>query len=133
MATLEMPDDLVLESKPKNTALWMLQVATALMFFMSATVKITSAPPMVAMFETIGLGQGFRYFTGSVELVAAALLLAPRYAGIGALILIPVMIGAVFTHIFLIGGSAAPAMILLIVNFIIAYGRGDRTLRLLGR
>ena len=45
------------------------------------------------MFETIGVGQWFRYVTGAIEFASAVLLLTPRFAGVGALLLVPTMVG----------------------------------------
>lgn len=119
--------------KPLNVALWVLQVAAAAMLGMAGFAKLSSAPEMVAVFGTIGVGQWFRYLTGSLELLGAVLLLVPALAGVGALVLAGVMLGAVATHLFVVGGSPAMALVLLVVVAIVAYGRRDRTLRLLGR
>ena len=133
MATLQMAENLAPQSKGKNVTLWVLQVVAAAMFFMAGFSKLAGAAQMVSMFEAIGLGQGFRYFTGATEVISASLLLVPALSGIGALILVPVMIGAVATHAFIIGGNAIPAIFLLIVSAIVAYGRLDRTRKVLGR
>ncbi|MBA3768598.1 MAG: DoxX family protein, partial [Acidobacteria bacterium] len=89
--------------------------------------------PMVGLFNTIGIGQWFRYLTGALEVAGALALLIPRLSGAGALLLVGVMIGAVLTHLFVIGGNPGMAIVLLLVSVIIAWGRRDRTLRLLGR
>jgi uncharacterized membrane protein YphA (DoxX/SURF4 family) len=118
--------------KAANVALWVLQIAAAAMLGMAGFAKLSGAPEMVALFEGLG-GQWFRYLTGSLEVLGAVLLLVPALAGVGALILTGVMLGAVATHLFVVGGSPAMALVLLVVVAIIAYGRRDRTLRLLGR
>lgn len=84
------------------------------------------------MFETIGLGQWFRYATGLIEIVSAILLLTPGLAGLGAIILVPTMIGAILTHLFIIGGSPAIPAGLLIAMAIVAWGRWKETRRLIG-
>lgn len=45
----------------------------------------------------------FRVGTGILELIASILLLWPRHAGLGALLGIGLMIGAIISHIFFIG------------------------------
>lgn len=115
-----------------NVALWVLQVGAAAMFFMAGGMKLAGAPDMVAMFEVLG-GQWFRYVTGGVEVVGAALLLVPRLAGVGALLLAATMVGAIFTHVAVIGGSFVVPLVLLVVTATIAWARRERTLRLLGR
>ena len=87
---------------------------------------------MVEMFDRIGVGQWFRYLTGVIEVLGAILLLVPRFCGAGALLLTATMIGAVLTHLFVIGGSPVMPIILLLVAGIIAWGRRARTANILG-
>ena len=117
--------------KAMNVVLWILQILGALMFLMAGGNKLAGNEQMVGMFDVIGIGQWFRYLTGGIEVLSAILLLIPRFSGIGALLLIPTMIGAILTHLFIVGGSPVVPIILLIVMGIIAYGRRDRTIALL--
>jgi uncharacterized membrane protein YphA (DoxX/SURF4 family) len=119
--------------KAGNVALWILQVAAAAMLGMAGFAKLTGAPDMVALFDAVGVGQWFRYVTGSLEVLGAVLLLIPALAGVGALLLAGVMLGAVATHLFVIGGSPAIPLVLLVALAAIAFARRERTLRLLGR
>jgi putative oxidoreductase len=114
-----------------NVVLWVLQIAAAGMFLMVGFLKLSGNPQLVGLFEAIGLGQWFRYLTGSLEVAGAILLLIPRTSGLAALMLLGVMIGAVITHLFIVGGNPLMAIILLVVTGIIAWGRRQRTLRLL--
>jgi uncharacterized membrane protein YphA (DoxX/SURF4 family) len=114
-----------------NVVLWVLQIAAALMFLMTGFSKLSGNEQMVGLFEAIGFGQWFRYLTGALEVAGAILLLIPRTSGLGALILVGVMIGAIMTHLFIIGGSPLMAIILLIVTGVIAWGRRQRTMTLL--
>ncbi len=110
-------------SRAWNIALWTLQILTALLFLPGAVAKLAGAALMVATFERIGLGQGFRYFTGGLEVVCAVLLLIPRTAAAGAALLAATMLGAIATHLFIIGGSPAPAFVLLVITATIAWKR----------
>src|SRR5262249_60535791 len=74
-------------SKALNVTLWVLQALAAAAFLMAGGTKLAGAEMHVAMFEKIGLGQWLRYFTGSVEVICAVLLLLPKTAGIGAALL----------------------------------------------
>jgi putative oxidoreductase len=116
-----------------NVALWVLQAAAAAMLAMAGFAKLAGAPEMVAMFDVIGIGQWFRYATGLLEVSGAILLLVPALAGVGALLLACVMVGAVATHLFVVGGSPTMPLVLLAVLATIAFARRERTLRLLGR
>ncbi len=81
---------------------------------------------MVATFQKIGVGQWFRYLTGSLEVLGAIGLLVPGYVFYAAALLATVMVGAVIAHLTVLGGSpAAPAM-LLVLTGAIAYLRRPR-------
>src|SRR6266498_3054442 len=114
-----------------NVGLWVLQIAAAWMFLMAGFLKLSGNELMVAMFATIGLGQWFRFLTGSLEVAGAILLLIPRTSGLGALMLAGVMAGAVMTRLFVVGGSPLMAIILLAVTTVVAWGRRQRTKDLL--
>jgi putative oxidoreductase len=117
--------------KIMNVGLWILQIGAAGMFLMVGFFKLTGDPQMVGLFDAIGLGQWFRYVTGSLEVLGAVLLLIPRLSGLGALLLMGVMLGAVPTHLFVVGGSPLSAIILLIVTGVVAWGRRRQTMNLL--
>jgi len=117
--------------KITNVVLWILQIAAAGMFLMVGFLKLSGNPQLVGLFEAIGLGQWFRYLTGTLEVAGAILLLIPRTSGLGALMLAGVMAGAVMTHLFVVGGSPLMAIILLAVMTVVAWGRRQRTKNLL--
>ena len=119
--------------KALNIVLWVLQLGTAAMFLMAGFSKLSSDPMAVAGFEKIGFGQWFRYLTGTLEVSGALALLTPWLSGVGALLLAAVMVGAVATHLFILGGSPLMAILLLVINAFIAWGRRGQILRLLGR
>jgi putative oxidoreductase len=114
-----------------NVVLWVLQIAAAAMFLMVGFLKVSGDAQLVALFEAIGLGQWFRYLTGTLEVAGAFLLLIPRTSGLGALMLAGVMVGAVVTHLFIVGGSPLMAIVLLVVTGVVAWGRRQRTMKLL--
>jgi putative oxidoreductase len=114
-----------------NIALWILQIGIAVMFLVASFPKLAGAEQAVAAFDQIGIGQWFRYVTGGLEALGAIALLIPRFVGLGALVLACVMVGAVATHLFVIGGSPVPALVFLVLTSIIAWARRDRTARLL--
>jgi putative oxidoreductase len=117
--------------KIMNIVLWALQIGVAGMFLMAGFSKLLANEQVVGVFEAIGLGQWFRYLTGALEVAGAILLLIPRTSGLGALMLAGVMVGAVVTHLFIIGGSPLGAIIFLVVTCFIAWGRRQRTKNLL--
>jgi hypothetical protein len=119
--------------KVLNVILWVLQIGAAARFLMAGFSKLSGDAMMVKVFDTIGMGQWFRYLTGALEVFGAILLLTPWLSGLGALLLAAVMLGAVASHLFILGGSPLMAIALLSATAIIAWGRIERTLRLIGR
>ncbi len=112
----------------KTIGLWVLKGLAAIAFLGAASGKLTGDPMMVATFEKIGMGQGFRYLTGILEVVGAIGLLIPSYAFYAASLLAAVMVGAIVTHVAIIGGSFLPALIFLILVGTIAWlSRAERT------
>ena len=104
-----------------SISLWVVRGLLALVFVGAGGAKLYGVPMMVQEFEHIGLGQGFRYLTGALEVLGALLILTPSLAAFGALLLIGIMIGATVAHLFVIGGTAVPALVLLALSAIVAY------------
>ena len=113
----------VSRSRAGTIALWTTQLLVAGMFLLAGGLKLIGGPVEVALFDAIGAGQWFRYVTGAIEVAGALALLVPSLAPFGALLLVPTMIGAIATHLFIIGGTPAPAMLLLIGSITIAWAR----------
>jgi hypothetical protein len=109
-------------------SLWAVQIALAAMFLLAGSSKLLGAPAMVALFDAIGIGQWFRYATGLIEVVSALALLVPSLAVFGALALVPTMVGAVATHLFIVGGSPALPAILLLGSAGVAWARRHQLL-----
>ena len=88
-------------SKPMNIVAWVLQIALAGAFIaMGAIPKLTGDYMAVQIFEQVGMGQGFRYVVGVIELGAAVLLLIPKTRVIGGLAAAGAMVGAIGSHTF---------------------------------
>jgi len=112
-------------------ALWAVQTVLAGAFLLAGGSKLAGAPALVALFDAIGIGQWFRYVTGAIEVVSAIALLVPALAPFGAVALASTMAGAVMTHLFVVGGSPAPAALLLVGAVVIAWARRDQLSALL--
>lgn len=94
------------------------RLVVALPFLAAGLAKLTGAAPMVGLFDQIGLGPGFRYLTGALE-VGGAVLLMTRGWPLGAALLSGVASGAVITHLAVIGGNPIPAIVLLIASAVL--------------
>lgn len=82
----------------KMAAAWTLGILLGASFLFAGFPKIDPSSGMIARFEAWGYSPGFAVFIGLVELAGGALVLWPRTAFYGALLLILEMIGAIWTH-----------------------------------
>jgi len=120
------------KKKTQEVGLWLLQISAAAIFAMTGYLKLSGAEMPVHLFDAIGFGQWFRYFTGGLELTGAILLLIPALSGVASALMIPVMIGAIGAHLFVVGGSPAIPIALLFSMAVVTFGRKERTLKLFG-
>jgi len=127
MATRVVPTaPLATSGRGLNIALWTLQGLLAVFFLVAAAgPKLFGEATAVRMFDDIGLGQWFRYFVGSLELVGAICLVIPRLARLAALGLAGVMVGATFTQLVVLDSPllAITPAVLLVLFGLIAWAR----------
>jgi putative oxidoreductase len=100
--------------------LWGLQILLALQFAMAGLAKVFGDQAMVEMFDTIGIGQWFRYLVGALEVAGAVGVLIPRLSGLAALGLVCLMVGATLTNLFVLGASPLLPVVLLLVSALVA-------------
>ena len=110
----------------KKYGLLAIKVLLSLAFAMAGFAKLSGAEMMVQVFEGVGLGQWFRYVTGLIEVGGAILLWVGGFQFIGAALLTCTMAGAVLAHIFIIGPSAVPALVLGVLSATIAYANREQ-------
>lgn len=103
----------------KNYALMAIRALLSLAFAAAGLSKLAGVEMMVGTFEAIGWGQWFRYVTGIIEVGSAILLWIPGLIWIGAGLLTCTMACAVLFHIFVLGPSLVPALILGILSLIV--------------
>ncbi len=82
---------------------WTLQALAAAILLQTLFFKFTGAKESRYIFSTLGLEPWGRIGSGVVELVAAMLLLSPRYAAVGAVMAMGVMCGAIISHLTKLG------------------------------
>ena len=92
-------------SKTTSGLSWALQAAAAAILLQTLFFKFTGAEESRFIFSSLGVEPWGRIASGIVELVAAALLLYPRTAAVGALLAMGVMAGAILAHLFVLGIS----------------------------
>jgi putative oxidoreductase len=115
----------------RNIVTWVVSVLLALTFFGAGIAKLASAPMMVAEFSTFGLPLWFMYVTGILEISSAALVLVPRFAFIGAGLLVCTMACALFAHLThgqaaMIGAPLVLLTLAAVVGTLRGWGRGSR-------
>ena len=89
-----MTDVSVPASGLRKIGLWALRIAVAGLFLFAGVIKLTGQPMMVQEFETVGLGQWFRYATGVLEVIGAVMVLVPKVSALGGCLLLLVDVGA---------------------------------------
>jgi uncharacterized membrane protein len=102
--------------------MWLLRIALAIIFVVVGFVKIPGSihPMWVRLFERIGFGQWFRYFTALVEIVGGMLMLVPSATLVSGLLLASAMVGALLVHIFVIGVGMQTVVVCLLLAGITA-------------
>lgn len=119
-----------------SIGLWTVQIALAALFAFAGLNKLAGLQPeVVEQFARIGLGDWFRYLTGTLELAGGLGLLIPRLAGLAAIGLAGVMAGAVVAHVVVLPPVALaviPATLAAIL-LLIARARSAPTRALLSR
>jgi hypothetical protein len=107
--------------------LWVLQVLLAFLIVGGGWLKLSGDPVMVDMFAAIGAGQWLRILVGALEIAAAIGLLIPRTAGLAALGLSGLLVGAIATNLFILNANTWVAVGLLLMSALIAWGRWPQT------
>ncbi len=113
-------------SRFKTVGFWVLKIALAALFVMAGGAKLYGVPAMVETFEKVGLGQWFRYFTGALELLGAALLLWPGTTAFGALLLTVICIGAFLAQLLVLHEDVIHAIVMAIILAAIVWTHRDQ-------
>jgi len=87
----------------KRWTSWAFQVLTAVILVQTLFFKFTGSSESVYIFSTLGVEPWGRYLAGVSELLAAALILIPRTAVLGALLSLGVITGALGAHFTKLG------------------------------
>jgi uncharacterized membrane protein YphA (DoxX/SURF4 family) len=105
----------------KHYGLILIRVILTLAFLAAGSAKLAGVEMMVATYETIGVGQWFRYLTGIIEVGSAILLFIPGKQVWGAALLVCTMIGAVLAHLFILGPGSLPAIVLGVLSGVVLF------------
>ncbi len=101
-----------------------LELALAGVFLLVGGAKLViGRPDMVALFRDIGVGQWFRYVTGTIEITGAALLIVPRLTGGSAVLLGGVMVAATLIEFLVLHRPPVAALTCLGGHTFVAWAR----------
>ncbi|MCA9478105.1 MAG: DoxX family protein [Nanoarchaeota archaeon] len=91
--------------KTKNIIIWITRLVAAGILFETLFYKFTAHPDSVMLFTALGVEPWGRIALGVIELITGIAILVPRTSFKGALASIGLMIGAIITHLAVIGVS----------------------------
>lgn len=88
----------------KTTILsWILRITAAVILLQTLYFKFTGAKESIYIFTALGVESYGRIVTGILELITVILILIPRTTFVGALLGSGIMVGAIFSHLFVLG------------------------------
>lgn len=105
----------------RTIGIWILRLVPAIILLQTLYFKFTAQPESVQLFTRIGMEPYGRIGTGVLELIAAILILIPRYTGYGAILGLVMMTGALYFHLTKIGiffGGDALLFIYAVITFV---------------
>lgn len=92
-----------MSTKPNKIVFWVLRIIPAVILLQTLFFKFSAADESVYIFSKLGIEPWGRVGSGIVELVAAVLILIPATTGIGAVIGLGVISGALISHLTVLG------------------------------
>jgi putative oxidoreductase len=101
---------------------WIASILLAVIFLSEGAAKFPESRMWLRLFDQIGFGQWFRYFTGVVEVVGAVLLLLPVTRYVGAALLACTMCGALLVHALIMGIGPQTAGVAVLLLMLVAIG-----------
>ena len=82
---------------------WILRIMAAVILLQTLFFKFTAAPESVYIFTKVHAEPWGRIGSGVIELIAAVLLLMPRFTWLGSVLALCAALGAVLSHLTLLG------------------------------
>lgn len=82
---------------------WIIRIIPAIIMLQTLFFKFSAAPESVAIFSKLGADPYGRIGTGIIELIASIFILIPNKSRFGALLGFTTMLGAIVSHVFILG------------------------------
>ena len=117
-----MPGSIFGNFRYRAALVWALRVLLAAVFLLEGIDKFSERRLWIRIFDEIGFGQWFRYFTGAVEVIGAVALLIPKATLFAVVALVCTMIGAAATHLFVIGVGPQTIVVALLAIMLLIVG-----------
>jgi uncharacterized membrane protein YphA (DoxX/SURF4 family) len=100
---------------------WVLRIFTAGIFIFFGARRIISSPGEGGSIGQLGFGDWFRYLIGILEVLGGIGLVIPLFAGLAAVCLAALMIGAISVELFVAeGGNASGPLLCFALSVAIA-------------
>lgn len=90
-------------TKSELAVSWTCRVVAAVILIQTLFFKFSGAEESVYIFTKVGLEPWGRYGSGVAELIAAVLLLTPKFSWAGAFLALAVISGAIGSHLTVLG------------------------------
>lgn len=87
----------------KEILIWILRITASVILLQTLFFKFSGAEESIYIFSTLGIEPYGRIGSAIAELIAAILILIPRTTWLGALGAAGIMIGAILSHLFVLG------------------------------
>jgi len=108
-------------STAKTIGFWVFKILLAIAFVGFGALKLIGVPMLVHEFDIIGLGQGFRYVTGVIEVGGAIAMLIPASARFGSVALLCVSVGAFVAQATRLHGDVIHTLVLIVATGVLAW------------
>ena len=108
--------------KNRNLLSWIVAILLAVIFLSEGAAKFPESRMWLRLFDQIGFGQWFRYFTGVVEIAGALLLVVPATRFVGVALLACTMCGALLVHALIMGIGPPTAGVVMLLLLLVAIG-----------
>jgi uncharacterized membrane protein YphA (DoxX/SURF4 family) len=86
-----------------NVITWILRLIASVILVQTLYFKFSGAPESIYIFSTLGIEPYGRIGSGIAELIAVILILIPKTTSLGALGGFGIMVGAILSHLFILG------------------------------
>jgi putative oxidoreductase len=87
----------------KNIISWILRLTVAIILIQTLYFKFSAHPDSVYIFSNLGVEPWGRILLGIIELITAILIIIPKSKIIGMVTSLGIIIGAIFSHILVLG------------------------------